>query len=169
MDSSVVMPWNATPVLENCNPLLEGWWWDDWTMEKLHEVVSRNLRLLKEARGLTEAEIASSGRMGAGSVNRMLHGHDGKLSTLQALARAFNVPPWALLLSHLDPDNLPSATTETEIERQVAIRLEERWGAIQKQVEALRVHQEEGRPSAANPFADRETAGQGPRGRKTRR
>lgn len=138
-------------------------------MEPLHEVLARNLRALKEARDLSEADIAKRGRLGTGSVNRMLNGHDGKLSTVQALARAFNVPAWALFVSQLEPDNLPSAKTEEAIEREVAARLEERWSAIQKQVEALRVPQEEGRPSAADPFAHREAASAGQISRKKRR
>jgi len=61
--------------------------------------VAMNLKVLREKRGLTQAELAAKANLSREYVLRLEAGrHDPALSTLEALAKALGVPVAKLLV-----------------------------------------------------------------------
>jgi transcriptional regulator with XRE-family HTH domain len=60
--------------------------------------LGKNLREARDRLGLTQEEVADRSGVQAGEVSRIERGkRDPKVSTLEKLAKAVEVPPWRLL------------------------------------------------------------------------
>lgn len=60
-------------------------------------VKAPRLRALREARALTQAELAANAGVARGTVNRLEQGHDGYPPTIRKLAEALQVEPAELM------------------------------------------------------------------------
>lgn len=79
-------------------------------MPPARSVLAANLKALRSSsldlRG--QRKLAERAKIGEGSVWRAEKGEVGvTLDTLEALAGAFGLHPWQLLVPHLDPENPP--------------------------------------------------------------
>jgi transcriptional regulator with XRE-family HTH domain len=69
-------------------------------------------------------KVSKKTGLGTGSISRLRNGDvDANLSTLEKIARAFDLAPWQLLVPGLDPGNLPALLAATETEKLLWERL----------------------------------------------
>lgn len=94
---------------------------------KIQQVVAENVKRLKnESKSLgTVKQIAKRARIGEGSVHRILHGQVAcAIDTLDAVAVAYGLQAWQLLIPDIDPQNPPTLRTigprEDEFMRRLA-------------------------------------------------
>lgn len=86
----------------------------------------RNLTQLMAAHAelCSNPKLSKKTGLGTGTISRLKNGAvDATLSTVEAIAKAFDVQPWQLLVDGFDPKTLPTLQPLTERERQ----LYERW------------------------------------------
>lgn len=89
-------------------------------------VFGRNLTQLMAAHAelCSNPKLSKKTGLGTGTISRLKNGAvDATLSTVEAIAKAFDVQPWQLLVDGFDPKTLPTLQPLTERERQ----LYERW------------------------------------------
>lgn len=88
---------------------------------KLKKALSKRLKLLREAAGLSQQDIATRGELSLSLVAKLEQGKkaDPRASTILALARALGVKPGQLLddlLPPAEPEPLPAAEPGPELE-----------------------------------------------------
>lgn len=67
-------------------------------MAGLRSVLSRNLRVLRHARGLSQEDVAGHAEIDRGHISELENGKYGpSIETLEVLAAALEVEPWELL------------------------------------------------------------------------
>lgn len=65
-------------------------------------------------------KLAKKTGLGTGSISRLRNGEvDPTLSTLEKIAKAFDLSPWQLLVPGIDPGNLPALLTASEAEKKL--------------------------------------------------
>ena len=73
------------------------------TGEALRDRFSRNIRVLRHAKGMTQEQLASAAGIGRAFVNQLERGHfSATLETVGALASALDVSPDILILAELE-------------------------------------------------------------------
>lgn len=71
-------------------------------------------------------KLSEKTKLGTGTIHRIRNGQaDANLSTLEALAKAFDLQPWQLLVPNFDPGNLPALLNATEAEMRLWERLKD--------------------------------------------
>lgn len=125
--------------------------------QDLRQILAANARRLKEFHKTTEAKIAAAGRVGTGSVNRVLSGQNVTFDVLSGIAKGLGMQAWQLLVPDLDPSNPPIVMARSDMKAEVARQVAMKWAEVQKTLDDLRVKDEKaGRPSVADPYADSE-------------
>lgn len=118
------IPETYTPYLDSMQPpygLLAGIPFRSMPYEP-RAVLAKNLAALRKAHPdlSGQRKLAKKAGIGEGSVWRAAKGGVGvSIDTLRALARAFGLQPWQLLVPGLDPNNPPLIQAMTEDERRL--------------------------------------------------
>ena len=92
------------------------------------KVLGANLRALMGSQPelSSNPKLAEKTKLGTGTISRLKNGQvDATVSTLEALAKAFDMAPWQLLVPNLDPSNRPTLQPVSEQERRLYERLRE--------------------------------------------
>ena len=82
-----------------------------------HPTLSANLKALMSAHATltTQAALGKAAGIDQRTVGRIINGtHSPTLKAVEALARAYRLAAWQLLMPGLDPLNLPVAQTASE-------------------------------------------------------
>jgi transcriptional regulator with XRE-family HTH domain len=99
---------------------------EESTASDTAKVLGANLTALMASNGdlNSNPKVSKKTGLGTGSVSRLRNGDvDANLSTLEKIAKAFELQPWQLLVHGLDPGNLPALLAATETERLLWERL----------------------------------------------
>lgn len=79
-------------------------------------------------------KLAKKTKLGTGTISRLRNGSvNANLETLEAIAKAFDVEPWQLLVPVMDPNNPPVLQTAGDSERE----LYRQFKTIAKQVASI--------------------------------
>ena len=72
-------------------------------------VLAENLMRLRHANRFTQKQLAKKAGLGEGTIHRASDGKQSAatLETIEALAEAFNLEPWQLLVPDLNPESPP--------------------------------------------------------------
>lgn len=91
---------------------------------KLKPILAANLKVLMEARNLSQMELHRRSKVSQSTVGRILRqAVAADLDTLAALARALDLDPWQLLIPNLDPREPPALQPISIRERELYQRL----------------------------------------------
>jgi transcriptional regulator with XRE-family HTH domain len=86
-------------------------------------VVAANVKALMHAKGNehlnSNPKLGKKSGLGAGSISRVINGHNATLETLEALAKAFGLEPWQLLVEGWTPKNPPALQPISESEKRL--------------------------------------------------
>jgi len=79
-------------------------------------------------------KLAKKTKLGTGTISRLRNGSvNANLETLEAIAKAFDVEPWQLLVPMMDPNNAPVLQAAGDSERE----LYKQFKTIAKQVASI--------------------------------
>ena len=93
---------------------------------KLKPVLALNLKALMDDRKMSQMEVHRRSKIAQSSIGRILRQEvAADLDTLAAIARAFDLDPWQLLVPNIDPKNLPVMQPLSTREREMYKRLHE--------------------------------------------
>jgi transcriptional regulator with XRE-family HTH domain len=90
------------------------------------QILKGNLQKLMELHEHVQEDVAKLAKVDQSVISRILSpdGHRPRLDTVEAIALAYDLQAWALLLPGLDPRN-PPVVTITESERELYWRLQQ--------------------------------------------
>lgn len=100
---------------------------EESTASSTAKVLGVNLQALMSAHPElgSNPKLAKKTDLGTGSISRLRNGEvDATLSTLQKIAKAFDLQAWQLLVPGLDPKHVPTLRHHTEQERKLYERIE---------------------------------------------
>jgi hypothetical protein len=75
-------------------------------------------------------KLGSATKLGSSAIHRVRAGHNATLETLEALAKAFDLEPWQLLVPINDPKNPPALKTLSEAEVAFYAKIDEAERAL---------------------------------------
>ncbi len=95
------------------------------------ELVSRNLTKAKDLAGLTQSEIAALSGVQQRTVGRYLNGEQAiSVEILAAIAKAFNLETWQLLVPDFDPSNPPIIRARTKAEAEFERKIRDAYASL---------------------------------------
>jgi transcriptional regulator with XRE-family HTH domain len=104
------------------------------TASSTAKVLGANLQALMASHSdlNSNPKLAKKTGLGTGSVSRLRNGEvDPTLSTLEKVAKAFDIAPWQLLVPGIDPSNLPALLSASEAERKL-------WDSLRQVAKEMR-------------------------------
>lgn len=99
----------------------------DESSHSTESVLAVNLKALMAAHPElgSNPKLGKKTGLGASGISRLVNGHNASLKTVDALAEAFGLHAWQLLVPHLDPKNPPVVQPVSEKERALYERFKE--------------------------------------------
>jgi len=127
-------------------------------------LLARNVRAVLDREGLKQPDLIPLGIPG-GTGHRILTGHNVRIETLEAVARAINTPAWQLLHPEFDAEQPLIVQSAVEREAEVARRVRETLSPVAAIIGALRDEQRTGHVgrNAGQSYPDRADAEGRPR------
>jgi transcriptional regulator with XRE-family HTH domain len=122
--------------------------------KRIEDIVAENVAALMQASRNcgTDAKLASRSGIGRGTVQRVRRAEVSvSVGNLAAIAAAYDLQPWQLLLENLDPTNPPALKVASETERRL-------WAKLRVMMEELAAYKV-GDPEGAHEQADSDRTG----------
>lgn len=110
---------------------------EESTATPMAKVLAANVTILMAAHADelgSNPKLGKRTKLGPSAISRLRSGHNATLKTLEALAEAFELSPWQLLVPILDPKNPPALKVPTASEKAFYAKI----NAAEEALKALR-------------------------------